>query len=451
MTRRQLLLSLALSGALLEGCARRTGQRVGAPPSVRHAPTPVAVPVAVPRGRVLLPVNMDAPSFSAQSAQALQGLLSPVFRGFNESQDKVYAILHTGATTPHGVPPGYLGVVQSSLTRAPRDLGPMLRSANWNPEKLLPGLAGALVAGGGVVRALPYTYYPLAVTIDVGALEHAGVSVPSDHWTASQFAATSRLVHLRLGRRRASIGGLYPFEANPVWCGWVVGYGGALVDAAGRLVLTDRGALAGIAAWGAVQRSAGVGICPTAGAVLLFGDGGRTAASPTLVAPQRGVWRFPIMPVRPVIPTIVAGLAIPQAYAHPGAALSFLLWISSGPGQAAMVAAGYPTILRAGPAGSTAWLRGLPPGYDRGGLTPPGADLFPVPDALRRRLGIYLEGVMVQSARLQGAPLRRRLAAAERTANRALAASGTRLASMYPKLDAFDFEKNGYRRCLAPP
>lgn len=339
-------------------------------------------------------IGPPGPSVPASAHLAAMGRM---LADYNASQSEAEATLVTGIARggpPVAVVPLAWGTSSpSTITGHPVELGPLLRQVNFDPGALLADLWRA-GQWGGRQFAVPYTYSPQSVWVDPSAWSALAVPLPASDWTDEQFTATCAELHQARGRTRSVLGGFPWFPYPEVWPGWVLGYGGQLTTPQGDLVLTDDGARLGIAALIAAIRAAAPNMCAPADAALLgFADGGRGVLVPSTGARTRALARFPVLPAAPVVPTLVWTLGVNDDYPHPELAAAFLAWLLGPNGQAHMVGAGYPPMLEKSPAGSDAWVKTFPTGFDLGGLNPSPSDLRTIPTSVAATTAITVVAV----------------------------------------------------------
>lgn len=258
-------------------------------------------------------------------------------------------------------------------------LDPVLRSHNFNPALVLPGLIDGFTYGAQIY-ALPTFLAPAVVAYRRDAFDAAGLAAPAPEWTLEDFEKTCTVLKgvvesgtvpgLRsvlpamVGRTTVSprSGGM---PAHQVWgqlyyatalaAGFALGFGGTLTQA-GRFHLTNDATVAGLSKLVDLVRQFGGGpdLLPVPTPPVASGPTVSWAMDPVGTFNATPLWvtkpsrtpeslplayaSFPRMPVRPIIPVDVTGtgLAYTPSQKAPPAGLSsddlalgadFLLWL----------------------------------------------------------------------------------------------------------------------------
>lgn len=232
-------------------------------------------------------------------------------------------------------------------------LDPALRQFNVQESTLIPGAFDAFAGAGGGHYGMPIYGGPWGVRYDSAVFQQLGIAEPSPNWTIADFEdvcaiilaakAAGHLPQLRsvlpplvgnMTMRPRVSGSSTPglpyfgqWNDADLWGAFVIGFGGSVVSG-GRFDLTNAGAIAGLqrmadiaaryAPTPSVVAGAGPGPCalafaPTAG----FSYSGKPGGSAAPVAGPPRWARFPVLPVRAVVPFKVEGASVAQATGTP--------------------------------------------------------------------------------------------------------------------------------------
>jgi len=281
------------------------------------------------------------------------------------------------------------GMEGNGLPNGMVPLTTVLRSANFSVRQLLAGALDTFTLGGDVY-GLPYMVTPWAVGWRTDAFAAAGIAVPAATWTLDDFeAACAALQGAIAGGRIPWAKWVLPVAAGRVTQGAVSVFGfladvrlaaalaagyGAPLYGNGRFQLTTAAALAALDRLVQICRNYAAPTStlfipksgqpyPPATSVLTLGrpllpKGGASIADPATASlqPLRRYARFPLMPVRPVVPVDYQGIAVgrtgqEQAKVaettdqHVVAAVRFALWLYQPDQQRALEGAGLPPVV----------------------------------------------------------------------------------------------------------
>ncbi len=308
-----------------------------------------AVPVAV--------LGLVAPSVWTQpEVRALEALDSHVeWWAPNPAYSALQPIRQlapgTGAASPApGGPPAWAVSTLAPYTPPPSfaDLTPALKQANFDATALVPGALRGF-SSAGKPYAVPIGVVPTGLFCNVSAFQEAGISLPAAGWTLADFDALCLAMRaaIRAGKVRAASSVFPPLVGSTtwtsgrgrsawygglldptVWGGFVLGYGGTIVDGNGMFDLTNAGAIQGLnrllgiaREYGAPQSAmpdgdAAPGVAPGVAFPSAMVFAGYPWAGPNYyfgggAAATRWI-PFPAMPDRPVVPATLLGVGVLQ-------------------------------------------------------------------------------------------------------------------------------------------
>jgi ABC-type glycerol-3-phosphate transport system substrate-binding protein len=382
ITRKHLLTEAA--ALLVAGCGVASHQSRGAGPSVTTRP-PIVVQVQMPIPEAGPPLDFYT-------------MVPGLMRAFNQ-RHSLLKIMPASVYVPKAQTLGvYLDAVYPA-TGFGIPLNAALRSANFNPADIQPGLL-PLFSVNGQLLGLPVAQTPIAVRVRKDVWRAAAMRLPSFDWTITDFLdACDRIAYLVARKRVPGLEGvLFPLWGYVVaertftgvlwdpawWMAFALGYGGHVV-AEGRFFFDEK-ALEGLSVLVEIGRRYGSKLplgrlpggrealtstpkkyaifldlwAPAPGASLAV----KMSGVQRLVAPfefdDRWIWaRVPRFPARGLVTTLVRGegFAGRIGAGFPDHAIEALLWLYSPDAQALLDAWGAPPVLAAWRAQSEFWQR----------------------------------------------------------------------------------------------
>lgn len=361
---------------LATGC-----RRLGPPP-----PGPVHLAVIrepLPAGPLIAAFNVANPGI----------VLNVVGAGAAHAPSQTAAHADQRVTGRAAPLPSATGLVASDLGAAGRatlqPLNPLLGLAGFQPSDIDPATWGLFTLGARQ-WGMPMVRSRLVVLCDATVFARWRIPLARPGWTWTAFLATCAA----LSAVRPGVPPLARWDAalaDALWPALIAGWGGHLVDARGRFLPVPEAvavealrafaaahAYAGGAAWGEAR----VPLAQRpAMALRAFVTAADIDAWVTKAGLAPGVARFPLLPVRPLVPAFAWAHGVLRTAPDPGAALRLLVWSAGYDGQRFVRDLGLVPVLRNLPPEPA--LLAPPGGLDAAAVLPsPGEDIYP-PLALR--------------------------------------------------------------------